>query len=90
MDKDVAVFLDTAPNGVVLFSLGFTMRMIRKEQGQVFADAFAALPHRVLWQSNVNLTHLVLGKNTMVTKWLPMKKVLGINFDLHILLSIIP
>ncbi|XP_022102239.1 UDP-glucuronosyltransferase 2B20-like [Acanthaster planci] len=76
MDEAVAKFLDTAPDGVVLFSLGSVVRMMGQEQGQLFADAFASLPHRVLWQSNTNLTGLQLGNNTMVARWLPMINVM--------------
>ncbi|XP_022102115.1 UDP-glucuronosyltransferase 2B7-like [Acanthaster planci] len=75
MDEEVAKFLDTAPDGVVLFSLGSNLRILGKE-GRIFADAFASLPFRVLWQSNTNLTGLQLGNNTMVARWLPMIKVM--------------
>ena len=78
MDEEVAKFLDTASNRVVLFSLGTFVRTLGKEQGQIFTDAFATLPHRVLWQSTKNVTGLQLGNNTMVARWLPMMKVMGI------------
>ena len=77
IEEDIAKFLDTAPDGVVLFSFGSHVKMMGKEQNQVFADAFAALPHRVLWQSNADLTGIRLGKNTVVAKWLPLLKVMG-------------
>ncbi|XP_022111485.1 UDP-glucuronosyltransferase 2B7-like isoform X2 [Acanthaster planci] len=76
MDEDVAKFLDTAPDGVVFFALSSLLRKIGQEQGQIFADAFASLPYRVLWKSNENLTGIRLGNNTMVAKGLPMMKIL--------------
>ncbi|XP_038054099.1 UDP-glucuronosyltransferase 2B20-like [Patiria miniata] len=72
LEEDVAQFLDTAPSGVVMFSMGSFVTMMEREQAQMFADAFAMLPHRVLWQTGADLSGLRLGNNTMVAKWLPM------------------
>ncbi|XP_038052982.1 UDP-glucuronosyltransferase 2B31-like [Patiria miniata] len=76
LDKEVAKFLDSAPDGVLLFSLGSNVRMLGPKQAQIFADAFNMLPHRVLWQSGADLTALKLGENTMVAKWLPLTYVM--------------
>ena len=81
MDGEVSKFLDTAPAGVVLFSLGSFINMLDRDKAKVFADAFAMLPYRVLWQSGADLTRLRLGNNTLVSKWLPMPRVMGIRFD---------
>ncbi|XP_038050212.1 UDP-glucuronosyltransferase 2C1-like [Patiria miniata] len=76
LEDDVAQFLDTAPSGVVMFSMGSFVTMMELEQAQMFADAFAMLPHRVLWQSGADFAGLRLGNNTMVAKWLPLTHVM--------------
>ncbi|XP_038054712.1 UDP-glucuronosyltransferase 2B20-like [Patiria miniata] len=76
LEEDVAQFLDTAPSGVVMFSMGTFVTMMERAQAQMFADAFAMLPHRVLWQSGADLSGLRLGNNTLVAKWLPMTQVM--------------
>ncbi|XP_022096338.1 UDP-glucuronosyltransferase 2B33-like [Acanthaster planci] len=76
LDGEVAKFLDTAQDGVVLFSLGSFVNKMKRDQAQVFANAFSMLPFRVLWQSGANLTGLSLGNNTMFAKWLPLTHVM--------------
>ncbi|XP_038054871.1 UDP-glucuronosyltransferase-like [Patiria miniata] len=73
LSKDVSKFVEGATAGVVLFSLGSHVESMELKQGQMFADGFAKLPQRVLWQSNVNFTGLKLGKNTKMVNWLPLR-----------------
>ncbi|XP_022099589.1 UDP-glucuronosyltransferase 2B20-like [Acanthaster planci] len=76
LKETVSEFLDTAPAGAILFSMGTFITAMERHKAQVFADAFSRLPYRVLWQSGMELTGLQLGNNTMVVKWLPMTQVM--------------
>ncbi|XP_022099575.1 UDP-glucuronosyltransferase-like [Acanthaster planci] len=76
LQQAVLEFLDTAPAGAILFSMGTFVPVLERHKAQVFADAFSRLPYRVLWQSGKELTGLELGNNTMVVKWLPMTQVM--------------
>ena len=86
LEDDVAKFLDAAPDGVALFSLGTFAHSMMPEQVRIFADGFAMLPHRVLWQNSFDLpAEVKLGNNTKVVKWLPLAKAMGkcLHFDLR-------
>ena len=75
---DVAKYLDTAPNGVVLFSLGTHTAFMERQQVQVIANGFALLPQRVLWQSTAALPAGVkLANNTKVVRWIPLSQIMG-------------
>ncbi|XP_022098327.1 UDP-glucuronosyltransferase 2B17-like isoform X2 [Acanthaster planci] len=78
IEDDVAKFLDTAPSGVVLFSLGTFTGALELEIAQVIADGFAQLPHRVLWLSSSAAlpAGVKLADNTMVVRWLPLPQVM--------------
>ncbi|XP_038050655.1 UDP-glucuronosyltransferase 2B10-like [Patiria miniata] len=77
IEDDVVEYLDTAPNGVVLFSLGSHVGSMEREKAQVLADGFALLPHRVLWQTSAALpVGIKLADNTKVVRWLPMAQVM--------------
>ncbi|XP_038046930.1 UDP-glucuronosyltransferase 2B31-like [Patiria miniata] len=77
IEADVADFLDTAPNGVVLFSLGTYVYFRERERAQLFVDGFAKLPHRVLWQAKRDLPSGVeLSKNIKIVKWLPLPTIM--------------
>ncbi|XP_038050887.1 UDP-glucuronosyltransferase 2B31-like [Patiria miniata] len=74
---DVVEYLNTAPNGVVLFSLGSHVGSMEREKAQVLADGFALLQHRVLWQTSAALpAGIKLADNTKVVQWLPMAQVM--------------
>ena len=74
----MADFLDTATTGVALCSLGSFFAFRELQQAQLFADGFAMLPHRVLWQAKDDLPQGVkLGKNTKFVKWMQLPKVMG-------------
>ncbi|XP_038046304.1 UDP-glucuronosyltransferase 2B10-like [Patiria miniata] len=77
IEADVAEFLDTAPSGVALFSLGTHVGSMEREKAQVLADGLALLPVRVLWQTSAPLpAGLRLAVNTKVVRWLPMSQVM--------------
>ncbi|XP_038046307.1 UDP-glucuronosyltransferase 2B31-like [Patiria miniata] len=75
IEDDVAEFLGAATDGIVLFSFGTFARSMRSEQAQMFADGFAMLPYRVLWQTSTP-PKLQLGQNTKLVKWLPLPTVM--------------
>ncbi|XP_022091899.1 UDP-glucuronosyltransferase 2C1-like [Acanthaster planci] len=74
---DVAKFVDEALAGFVIFSLGSHVEAMEVEQAQMFADGFALLPQKVLWQSNINFTGLNLGENTKMVNWIPLLQLLS-------------
>ncbi|XP_022083211.1 UDP-glucuronosyltransferase 2B17-like [Acanthaster planci] len=75
-EDDIASFLDTAPNGVVLFSLGTYTSCMELQKAQVIADGFALLSQRVLWQSKALPAGVKLANNTKTVGWLPLAKIM--------------
>ena len=71
------MFLDKAPAGAVIFSLGSYLAVVEHRKAQMFADAFALLPYRVLWQANKDLSKITVANNTKVVKWVPLGKIMS-------------
>jgi hypothetical protein len=75
---EVAAFVNTAPQGIVLAAFGTVYgTTLRPEDMHELAKGFAALaPVRVLWalrpaalRSGIELSELPIGSNTMVVPW---------------------
>ncbi|XP_033641643.1 2-hydroxyacylsphingosine 1-beta-galactosyltransferase-like [Asterias rubens] len=77
ISEDLQEFLDGANDeGVVLFSLGGHVNEMESEQAQMFANALARLPQRVLWQFSGNISRMKIGNNTKTVKWMPQQEVM--------------
>lgn len=78
LPKDLQQYIDNAPHGVILFSLGSNVRSdkLDAEKRQAFLDAFAQLDQLVLWKWE---SDSLPGQpaNVRVSKWLPQNDILG-------------
>ena len=54
------------------------MSEMESAQAQMFANALARLPQRVLWQfSGDNYSRIRIGNNTKTVTWMPQQEVMG-------------
>ena len=77
--QDIQEFIDEAPNGVILFTLGSAVRgsSLSKEKRQAFLSAFASIPQRVIWKYEESIENLP--ENIMTSSWLPQRDILGMT-----------
>nr|CAD7256361.1 unnamed protein product [Timema shepardi] len=78
LPKDLKDFMDTAPEGVIYFSLGSNVRSdtMDAQKRQIFLEVFSELPgYHVLWKWE---SDSLPGqpKNVKLAKWLPQQDVL--------------
>ena len=71
-------FIDEAPDGAILFSLGTNVRAagMCERRRTAFLKAFSKLKQRVLWKWEVD-TMPDLPSNVKIWKWLPQSDILG-------------
>ena len=67
---------ETGDEGVVVFSFGSILKYYGPVWREIFAEALARLPHRVIWRYNETLPHN-LGNNTLLVPWLPQSDLLA-------------
>lgn len=79
--------MDEAEHGVILFSLGSTLKSSTLEQNLIkaFRDAFAEIPQQVIWKFEEQIENLP--ENVMVAKWIPQRDILGM-FTLKMSLTV--
>lgn len=79
LPKDLKIFLDTAKEGVVLFSLGSNVKSVDLPQDKVNAilKSFSKFPQKFLWKFEED--SLEVPENVKISKWLPQRAVLGKN-----------
>lgn len=70
--------MDSAPDGVIYFSLGSVIpdQFLPRELLQVFISVFETLPQRVLWKITSDKLP-PLPDNILVAKWLPQQSILS-------------
>lgn len=70
-------FIDQAENGVIIVSLGTIAGKytIDTELINVFTDAFAEIPQRVIWKFDDQVEDLP--SNVLLTRWMPQRDILG-------------
>nr|CAD7597664.1 unnamed protein product [Timema genevievae] len=78
LPQDIKEFMDSAPEGVIYFSLGSNVRSdtMDAQKRQIFLDAFSELPgYHVLWKWE---SDSLPGqpKNVKLAKWMPQQDVL--------------
>nr|CAD7196729.1 unnamed protein product [Timema douglasi] len=78
LPKDIKEFMDSAPEGVIYFSLGSNVRSdtMDAQKRHIFLDAFSELPrYHVLWKWE---SDRLPGqpKNVKIAKWMPQQDVL--------------
>ena len=75
----MASFVDSAPDGVVMFSLGysgFQPAVVPRQLMQEFIKAFRQLKQRVVMRFDPELLDDI-PENVMVVKWIPQEDLLG-------------
>ncbi|XP_011867622.1 PREDICTED: UDP-glucuronosyltransferase 2B13-like isoform X2 [Vollenhovia emeryi] len=77
LSKNLQAFLDDATNGFVYVSLGSNTKskLLPQETLQIFADAFASLPYKVLWKFEND--SFSVPPNVFISKWTPQQGVLA-------------
>lgn len=76
LPKDIKTFLDNATQGVILFSMGSSIRAeVLQDKLNEALKCFATLPYQILWKHDED----VPGQpdNVKTIKWLPQKAVLS-------------
>jgi len=75
--QNLKSFLDGATNGFIYMSLGTNVKSKLLPKGilNLFIDAFADLPYKVLWKFENDSFHVPA--NILVSKWIPQQGVLG-------------
>ncbi|XP_012218627.2 UDP-glucosyltransferase 2-like isoform X1 [Linepithema humile] len=77
LSKDLKSFLDNATNGFIYMSLGTNVKskLLPKKALEIFTNAFADLPYKVLWKFEDN--NLRVSPNIFISKWIPQQGVLA-------------
>jgi glucuronosyltransferase len=78
LPKDIQVFLDSAQNGAILFSMGSMIQAVNWpiEKREAFVKAFAKLNLKVLWKYE-NETLPNKPDNVMINPWIPQRDILA-------------
>ncbi|XP_011266721.2 UDP-glucuronosyltransferase 2B7 [Camponotus floridanus] len=77
LPKNLKDFLDGAVNGFIYMSLGTNVKskLLPKGMLEVFTNAFANLPYKVLWKFESDDFHVP--SNVFISKWIPQQGVLA-------------
>lgn len=78
LPKDFREFMDSAEDGVILFTLGsiFQASTLSVEQRRAFVSVFSRLKQKVIWRYNLPDADK-LPENIMARPWLPQKEILA-------------
>lgn len=77
LSPDLEEFMQSSgEHGVVYMSLGSTVTSLPAYLTANIAEAFAQLPQKVIWR-HMGEAPPNLGKNTLLTKWIPQNDILG-------------
>ncbi|XP_013380610.1 2-hydroxyacylsphingosine 1-beta-galactosyltransferase-like isoform X2 [Lingula anatina] len=75
--EDLEDFMrSTDKHGVIVMSFGSQVKYFPARHGEMFAEAFARLPQKVIWRYQGSVPHN-LGNNTKLLPWLPQNHLLG-------------
>jgi len=76
--QDIQLFIDGAPDGVIYFSFGSTVKMdsLPAKMQTSLLEAFAELPQRILWKYDGEVMENQ-PNNVMIKKWFPQRDIMG-------------
>ncbi len=75
--QDLEDFMQSSGEaGVIMFSMGSYINAMETEVSNMFAEAFAKLPQKVIWKSAGDPPSFV-PDNVKMLKWLPQNDILG-------------
>lgn len=79
MLQDIRNFIDEAPDGVILFSLGswILAKDVSNDTKEVFVRTFARLSQRVIFKFDDEIENLP--SNVLRLNWLPQLEILGFS-----------
>jgi glucuronosyltransferase len=78
LPKDIQEFLDSAEDGVILFSMGSIIQAVQwpEEKREAFVRAFGKLKQKVLWKYE-NETLPNKPSNVMISSWIPQRDIVA-------------
>ncbi|KAE9528127.1 hypothetical protein AGLY_012549 [Aphis glycines] len=78
LPKDIQLFIDNAPEGVIYFSFGSTVKMdsLPTKMQISLQEAFAELPQRILWKYDGEVMENQ-PNNVMIKKWFPQRDIMA-------------
>ncbi|XP_071091517.1 2-hydroxyacylsphingosine 1-beta-galactosyltransferase-like [Haliotis cracherodii] len=77
LPKDLESFVaGSGDAGVIVFSLGTTVKDLEAATAQAFVDAFKSIPQRVIWRYGGN-NFPTVSDNVRIMKWIPQNDLLG-------------
>ena len=78
LPNNIQEFLDSADDGVILFSMGSIVKAVDwpEEKREAFVKAFGKLKHKVLWKYE-NDTLPNKPSNVMINPWIPQRDILA-------------
>ncbi|KAM9785562.1 UDP-glucuronosyltransferase 2C1-like [Neosynchiropus ocellatus] len=77
LPDDLEQFMQSSgEHGVIIMTLGTLLGDLGSEYSEIFASAFANLPHKVIWR-HIGERPASLGNNTRLVQWMPQNDILG-------------
>ncbi|XP_034480036.1 UDP-glucuronosyltransferase 2B20-like [Drosophila innubila] len=79
MPAELSQFIDEAPHGVILMSLGMELRScdLSADTLALILDTFAILPQRIVWKFEGNQPRFNVSGNIYMSEWLPQQAILA-------------
>lgn len=78
LPKDIQLFIDNSPDGVIYFSFGSTVKMdsLPAKMQISLQEAFSELPQRILWKYDGEVMENQ-PNNVMIKKWFPQRDIMA-------------
>lgn len=75
-NPELANFIETADDGLIVFSMGSMVRSMHKSKSEMIARALARLDQKVIWRY-AGERPKGLGDNTKIMEWIPQNDLIG-------------
>jgi len=75
-NPELANWIDTADEGLIVFSMGSMVRSMHHSKSEMIARALARLPQKVIWRYAGERPN-GLGENTKIMEWIPQNDLIG-------------
>ena len=75
-NPELANWIDTADEGLIVFSMGSMVRSMHHTKSEMIARALARLPQKVIWRYAGERPN-GLGENTKIMEWIPQNDLIG-------------
>ena len=75
--QDIEAFIESSgDHGLIIFSMGSYVNAMDSIMANMFAEAFAKIPQKVIWKSSGDPPSS-LSPNVMMLEWIPQNDILG-------------